>query len=103
MARGNFSGSTRRGRGFSRFGYRGTGYSRGGRGRGRGRGGGTTTDNIPQRDEDGTQLAERFEQVRLQDEVDEKLGFARIQEGPVREGWLINMLPVSTIGLCHKL
>ena len=96
MARGNFSGSTRRGRGFSRFGYRGTGYARGGRGRGRGRGGGATTDNIPQRDEDGTQLAERFEQVRLQDEVDEKLGFARIQEGPVREGWLINMHPVST-------
>lgn len=94
MARGNYSGSTRRGRGFSRFGYRGTGF-RGGRGRGRGRGGGGPSNNIPQRDEDGTQLAERFEQVQLQDEIDEKMGFARIQEGPVKEGWLVNMHPVS--------
>ncbi|KAH9919999.1 uncharacterized protein BXZ73DRAFT_92015 [Epithele typhae] len=47
----------------------------------------------PQRDEDGNQLEERFEQVKLQDEVDEKLGFARIQEGPAREGWLINIHP----------
>jgi DNA polymerase epsilon subunit 1 len=30
----------------------------------------------------------------LNDEVDEKMGFARIQEGPKKEGWLINMHPV---------
>ncbi|KAH8103388.1 hypothetical protein BXZ70DRAFT_925423 [Cristinia sonorae] len=88
---GNFTG--RRGRGGSRFGYRGGGF-RGGRGRGRGRGGGPSDTQLqPKREDDGTLLAERFEQVRLQDEVDEKLGFARIQEGPLREGWLINMHP----------
>ncbi|KAL4246754.1 DNA polymerase epsilon catalytic subunit [Abortiporus biennis] len=91
MARGGFSGGGRsRGRSFSRFGYRGSGSFRGGRGRGRG---GAPAENQPKRDDEGTQLAERFEQVRLQDEIDEKLGFARISEGPVREGWLINMHP----------
>ena len=40
-------------------------------------------------------MAERFEQVRLQDEVDEKMGFARVSEGLPREGWLVNMHPVS--------
>ncbi len=46
------------------------------------------------KDEDGTQLAERFEQVTLNDEVDEKLGFPRLQEGVKKEGWLVNMRPV---------
>ena len=95
MARGSFAGGSRRGRGFSRFGYRGNTSFRGGRGRGRGRGQGAPAENQPQRDEDGTQLAERFEQVRVQDEVDEKLGFIRVQEGDAKEGWLINMHPVG--------
>lgn len=47
------------------------------------------------REEDGTHLAERFERVVLNDEVDEKLGFARVDQGPRREGWLINMHTVS--------
>ena len=51
--------------------------------------------NMPTRDEEGSQLAERFESVRLDDEVDEKLGFGKIQEGPKKEGWLVNMHPVS--------
>ena len=94
MARG--SGSFKRGgRGTSRFGFRGNTSFRGGRGRGRGRGG-APADAQPQRDEDGNQLAERFEQVKTNDEVDEKLGFARVAEGPTREGWLINMHPVRT-------
>ena len=93
MARGSFSGSARRGRGSSRFGYRG-GSFRGGRGRGRGRGG-APAEGQPKRDDEGTQLAERFEQVRLQDEIDEKLGFARVQDGPIKEAWLVNMHPVS--------
>ena len=97
MARGSFAGGGRRGRGFSKFGYRGNTAFRGGRGRGRGRGGGTAPGEVQiQRDEEGTQLAERFEQVRVQDEVDEKLGFARVQEGDAKEGWLINMHPVSS-------
>ncbi|KAH9829904.1 uncharacterized protein C8Q71DRAFT_789146 [Rhodofomes roseus] len=96
MARGSFGGARGRGRG-SRFGTRGSSHYRGGRGRGRGRGrGGAPADAQPQREEDGTQLAERFEQVELNDEVDEKLGFARVLEGSRREGWLINMHPVSS-------
>ena len=92
MARGtgNFK---RGGRGSSRFGYRGNTSFRGGRGRGRGRGG-APADAQLQRDEEGNQLAERFEQVKTSDEVDEKLGFARAQDGHVKEGWLINMHPV---------
>ncbi|KAF4566262.1 DNA polymerase epsilon catalytic subunit [Pleurotus pulmonarius] len=66
---------------------------RGGRGRGRG---GSSKGNeavAPRREDDATQLAERFEQVRISDEVDEKLGFSKVQEGYRREGWLINMHP----------
>lgn len=96
-----------RGRGSFR-GFRGGNSSfRGGRGRGRGRGGSNapTGDVKLSRDDEGTQLAERFEQVRINDEIDEKLGFARIEEGPRREGWLINMHPVWVFSyalLCWK-
>lgn len=100
MARGNFS---RGGRGASatRYGYRGGGFR--GRGRGRGRGGAPDTQLQPKREDDGTLLAERFEQVRLQDEVDEKLGFARVSEGAMKEGWLINMHPVSNVAATDVL
>ena len=47
------------------------------------------------REDDGTQLAERFERVETQDKVDEQMGFGRVQDGPMREGWLISMHPVS--------
>ena len=47
-----------------------------------------------QRDDEGTRLAERFAQVELENEVDEKLGFVKLQEGARREGWLVNMHPV---------
>ncbi|KAI0330341.1 DUF1744-domain-containing protein [Cubamyces sp. BRFM 1775] len=93
MARGSSGSFKRGGRGSSRFGYRGNTSFRGGRGRGRGRGNVLASDAPPQRDEEGNQLAERFEQVKTNDEVDEKLGFVRVQEGPPREGWLINMHP----------
>jgi hypothetical protein len=99
MARGSFSGSGRRARGGPRFGNRGSTHFRGGRGRGRGRGRGggpASGEPGPQREDDGTQLAERFEQVRLQDEIDEKMGFARVSEGMVKDGWLVNMHPVCT-------
>ena len=95
MARGSFSGAAKRGRGGSRFPNRGGNVHFRGRGRGRGRGGGPSNGEPgPQREDDGTQLAERFEQVRLQDEIDEKMGFARVSEGPMKEGWLVNMHPV---------
>lgn len=102
MTRGNNRGTFgltssrgRAGRGsFRSASYRGS--YRGGRGRGRGAGpSGQGSDNTPKREDDGTQLAERFEQVKVNDEVDEKLGFERIQEGGKREGWLVNMHPVS--------
>jgi DNA polymerase epsilon subunit 1 len=87
-------------RGGARGSYRGSNTSFRGRGRGRGRGaggsgGGDTPAPAPLRDEDGTALEERFERTRVDDEVDEKLGFERIAEGPPREGWLVNMHPVS--------
>lgn len=89
--RGNFGLS-------SRTRARGTFRGRGGW-RGRGRGGGTSKggnpDAAPVREDDGTALAEKFERTALNDEIDEKLGFARVQDGPRREGWLINMHPVS--------
>ena len=92
MARGASFGQRGRGRGYSRS---NTSF-RGGRGRGRGRGGANVlpSDAQPKRDEDGTLLAERFEKVQLSDEIDEKLGFARMTEGK-KDGWLINMHPVS--------
>ena len=95
MARGEFSSS--RSRGFRGGGsFRSRGRSRG-RGRGRGWGGSNAPATIPTRDEEGNQLAERFEQVRLSDEVDERVGFPKIQEGPRREAWLINMHPVRVV------
>lgn len=72
-----------------------------GRGRGRGRGGsrsgGDRSNAEPalERADDAKQTEDRFEDTRLADEIDEKLGFARFTEGPSREGWLVNMHPVS--------
>ncbi|KAF5310229.1 hypothetical protein D9619_010413 [Psilocybe cf. subviscida] len=96
MARGQstfgLTSSRGRGRGNFRGGPRGGSSWRGGRGRGRG-GAKATGDAAPVREDDGTQLAEKFERAALNDEVDEKLGFARVDSGPRREGWLINMHP----------
>ncbi|KAF8518703.1 hypothetical protein BU17DRAFT_90783 [Hysterangium stoloniferum] len=91
MARGAIFGltSSRRARG---GGYRGS--WRGGRGRGRGGGGASSSNQpAPARGDDGTQIAERFESVKVSDEVDEKMGFSRLSEGPRQEGWLVNMHP----------
>ncbi|KAH8109429.1 DUF1744-domain-containing protein [Phellopilus nigrolimitatus] len=84
--------ASRRARGGFRGGNRNGSSFRGGRGRGRG-GNSNAVVAVPTKDEEGTQLAERFERVNLNDEVDEKLGFARIQEGQRKEGWLVNMHP----------
>ncbi|KAF8154614.1 hypothetical protein B0H34DRAFT_717308 [Crassisporium funariophilum] len=94
MARGSgtfgLTASRGRGRGNFRSGYRGGSSWRGGRGRGRG---GKTGDAAPVREDDGTQLAERFEKVALCDEIDEKLGFTKVDSGGRKEGWLVNMHP----------
>lgn len=97
-----------RGRGYSSFkrssghyrgNYRG-GYSnyRGGRGRGRG-GGPTNSAPPPDRGDDGTRQEERFEEIQVRNDVDAKLGFIKLEEGPKKEGWLINMHPVSPLYL----
>lgn len=82
--------------------FRGRGRGRGAwRGRGRGRGGSSNANQAaPVRGDDGTQAEERLEAVKVNDEVDEKLGFTRISEGPRQEGWLVNMHPVSWRLLC---
>lgn len=103
MGRGTFGlvSSRGRARGSGRSGYRGSNNTYRGRGRG-GRGGGPNADApAPLRDEDGTAMEERFERVRIDDEVDEKLGFALLQEGPRKEGWLVNMHPVRAPGSSH--
>lgn len=46
------------------------------------------------RGDDGSQTQGRFENAKVNDEVDEKLGFSRLSEGPKQEGWLVNMHPV---------
>ncbi|KAK3818962.1 MAG: DNA polymerase epsilon catalytic subunit A [Benniella sp.] len=76
-----------------------------GRGRGRGRGGrGGRAYRAPSaqskavavvqpfattRDE-GTYAEQRFDDVAMQDEIDEKLGFFKFQDGSQKLGWLIN-------------
>ncbi|KAJ3917629.1 hypothetical protein F5877DRAFT_44306 [Lentinula edodes] len=92
MARGRGFGLSSA-RGGNRGAFRASSY-RGGswRGRGRGKGKGKPED-APKREDDGTQLAERFEAVKVSDEIDEKLGFGLVQEGVVKEGWLVNMHP----------
>ncbi|OCF45186.1 DNA polymerase epsilon catalytic subunit A [Kwoniella heveanensis CBS 569] len=87
-----------RGRGSSSSGSntRFTGRRRGG---GRGGGGSGVAYGIdrpaPKREDDGTAAAERFEEVKVQDEVDAKLGFWRFEssraEGEKKIGWLVNM------------
>lgn len=98
MARGQTtfgltSGRGRGGRGNFRAGFRGGSSWRGGRGRGRG--GARQGDAAPVREDDGTQLAERFEKVAQADDIDEKLGFSKLDQGTRKEGWLVNMHPVS--------
>lgn len=86
-ARGSFRGNFR-----GRFG----GFRRGGtsgRGRASNRNGGPSRATDARQDE-ASKAAERLEKAKLEDEIDEKMGFTRFQEGPQREGWLVNMHPV---------
>lgn len=47
---------------------------------------------------DGTSSGEeKFEAIRLANEIDEKMGFARFESGPRKVGWLINMHSVSSL------
>lgn len=65
------------------------------RGRGRGRGGhtgGTVLKTLTE----GTRDDDRLDDARVWDELDEKLGFPKFQEGASRQGWLVNMKEVRT-------
>lgn len=89
----------RGGRGFSKGNTRFTGKRSGGfRGRGGASGGGGDRP-APVRQDDGTALLERFEEVQIVDEIDDKLGFWRFESnlaaGESKEAWLVNMHSVS--------
>jgi len=47
------------------------------------------------RTEDLSVLEKRFEEIRIKDEIDEKLGRTKYIEGPEKIGWLTNIQPVS--------
>lgn len=53
----------------------------------------------PVREDDGSAALERFEEVKVQDEIDEKMGFWRFESnlaaGEQRIGWLVNMHQVG--------
>lgn len=44
---------------------------------------------------DGTSGEEKFESLRIANEIDERMGFARYESGPKKVGWLVNMKSVS--------
>ncbi|KAF9330439.1 DNA polymerase epsilon catalytic subunit [Podila minutissima] len=75
---------------------RGGGASRGGRGGGRGSGRGgkayrpAGAQAFVATGDEGTHVEQRFDDAALQDEIDERLGFYKFQEGPEKLGWLIN-------------
>jgi hypothetical protein len=94
--------------GFSRGGGGGSNTrftgKRGGPSRGRGRGGGVAYGidrPAPQREDDGTAAAEKFEEVRVWDEIDTKLGFERFESnrasGEEKIGWMVNMHQVGQV------
>ena len=43
--------------------------------------------------EDGSAVEERFQELKERDEIDEKLGFHRLEQGQTRQAWLVNMHP----------
>jgi DNA polymerase epsilon subunit 1 len=43
--------------------------------------------------DDGTSAEDRFREAAAQDEIDAKMGFERLDQGPSREAWLVNMHP----------
>ncbi|KAF9436997.1 DNA polymerase epsilon catalytic subunit [Entomortierella beljakovae] len=51
---------------------------------------GTSATSTAVAGDEGTYVEQRFEDASLQDEIDERLGFFRFQEGPDKLGWLIN-------------
>ncbi len=95
---GRSSSRSYRGGSNTRFtGRRGGSSFRGGRGGGKDAG-----SRVLDRTDDGTAAQERMEEVKIWDEIDEKLGFWRFDSGKAggeeREGWLVNMHQVRSVG-----
>lgn len=44
---------------------------------------------------EATSQDEKWERTRLAHGIDESMGFARLESGPRREGWLVNVQPTS--------
>jgi hypothetical protein len=57
------------------------------------------TNNVSTTGDEPSSMELQFEEVKRMDQIDERMGFPRYQEGPARLGWLINMHPVSEIGI----
>lgn len=95
-------GPSRGGGSNTRFTGRRGGPSRGRSGRGGGSGGVAYGIDrpAPAREDDGTAAAEKFEEVKAWDDIDEKLGFYRFESsrasGEEKVGWLVNMHQVSS-------
>ncbi|ORX60308.1 hypothetical protein DM01DRAFT_1300034 [Hesseltinella vesiculosa] len=70
---------------FNKFGNRGGGAARPGSTHANKYGLPTRTSDAP------TNLDQRFEDIRILDEIDTRFGFDRYEEGPERLGWLMNM------------
>lgn len=43
--------------------------------------------------QDGTSAEDRFKETAMREEIDAKMGFERLEVGPPREAWLVNMHP----------
>ncbi|WFD34820.1 DNA-directed DNA polymerase [Malassezia cuniculi] len=71
------------------------GNPRGGRGRGRGtfRRRSTRDNSRATEASAASAAAERLAAVRAHDELDESLGFARLEQGETRQAWMVNMHP----------
>lgn len=91
-----------RGKSGNNFSSRGRGSSGRFRGRGHFKSGSSTVnrtaDGLVQEqtgDREGTDQQEKWNDAVQNHELDERLGFARFEDGPPRVGWLINIQPVS--------
>ncbi|KAK4703165.1 DNA polymerase epsilon subunit 1, partial [Phenoliferia sp. Uapishka_3] len=87
--RGRGGGGASRGGG-GRGSYRGRG--RGGGASGNWRGGSKTAPTVIATEAEGSRDADRLEDGKAWDELDETLGFPKYEEGPPMTGWLVNMI-----------
>ncbi|KAL8292541.1 hypothetical protein RQP46_001153 [Phenoliferia psychrophenolica] len=80
------------GGGGSRGSWRGRGRGGGAGGSGNWRGGSKTAPTVIATEAEGSRDADRLEDGKAWDELDETLGFPKYEEGPPMTGWLVNMI-----------